>query len=199
MMSERDLQERLIGIVQETEWFMRALETVAPRIRVPWCIAAGAVMGLVWNHGTQRRPSHGIKDLDVAYFDPLDLSEERESRLERIIQNAFPDDSPTPDVKNQARVHLWYERVFGYAIQPYDTLETAIASWPTTASAVGVSLRDDVPQIIAPFGLEDLFARRVRPNKRVVGKAIFDGKVRKWRRDWPEIQAIRWDDIGIED
>ena len=175
---------------------MRALEAVAPLIKDPWCIAAGAVMGLVWNHGTGRPDKHGIKDIDVVYFDAFDLSEQRETALEQVIHAEFPVEWPPPDAKNQARVHLWYERIFGYAIQPHETIEAAMATWPTAAGAVGVSLRNGSLHITAPFGLEDLFARRVRPNKRHITQEIFDEKVQNWRRAWPEIQVIEWDEEG---
>ena len=33
-----------------------------------------------------------------------------------------------PDVKNEARVHLWYEARFGAAIPPYQSAEAAIAT-----------------------------------------------------------------------
>src|ERR1700730_3374080 len=37
-----------------------------------------------------------------------------------------------------ARVHLWYEDRFGYALKPYLSSADAIATFPTTATAVGV-------------------------------------------------------------
>jgi hypothetical protein len=39
------------------------------------------------------------------------------------------------DVKNEARVHLWYERRFGRHLEPYRSTGDAIATWPTTASS----------------------------------------------------------------
>ncbi len=42
------------------------------------------------------------------------------------------------DIKNEARVHLWYGERFGKEIEPYRSSAEAIATWPTSASCVGV-------------------------------------------------------------
>jgi hypothetical protein len=69
------------------------------------------------------------------------------------------------DVKNQARVHLWYEKKFGYPIQPYRSVEAAINTWPTTATAIAARIDECGYKICAPFGLNDLLGMIVRPNK----------------------------------
>jgi hypothetical protein len=55
-----------------------------------------------------------------------------------LIQKALPIAFGI-DVKNEARVHLWYKSHFGYDIPPYHSVEEAMDSWPTTATAVGSS------------------------------------------------------------
>jgi hypothetical protein len=44
------------------------------------------------------------------------------------LNQLFPDTDW--DVKNQAAVHLWYERRFGYAVPPLHSVEDAVATWP---------------------------------------------------------------------
>jgi uncharacterized protein len=39
------------------------------------------------------------------------------------------------EAKNQAAVHLWYERRFGQAVGPLTSIAEAVATWPETVSA----------------------------------------------------------------
>jgi hypothetical protein len=81
---------------------------------------------------------YGIGDIDIVYYDSKDLSGEKEEYIERKIMSLLGDLPFKVDVKNEARVHLWYEKKFGYRIEPYQSLEDAINSWPTTATSLGV-------------------------------------------------------------
>ena len=83
---------------------------------------------------------------------------------------------PKLDVRNQARVHLWYERRFGRPLAPYRSVEHAIATWPTTATSIGVRAEGDNFAVSAPFGLADLFALTIRPNTTLVDRAGYEGK-----------------------
>lgn len=156
-----------------------------------YCVGAGAVCQSVWNAQEGLPPLHGISDVDLVYFDP-DLSYEKEDRVIHRVQEAFRDLPVAFDVKNQARVHLWYRDHFGSDIAPYPSLEGAIATWPTTATAVGVRLEGEGLKIIAPFGLDDLFGRIVRPNKVQITEAIYRSKWEKWQRRWTCLTVIPW-------
>jgi hypothetical protein len=92
----------------------------------------------VWNalHGFDSR--FGIKDYDLVYVDRHDLSEQAENRAESRARHLVTDLGVQLDVTNEARVHLWYEEQFGRPIAPYQSSEDAIATWPTTATSVGV-------------------------------------------------------------
>src|SRR6476620_8096023 len=72
---------------------------------------------------------------------------------ERRVRNLFQHLPIKLDVKNEARVHLWYEDRFGYAIKPYSSSADAIATFPTTATAVGVRQIHSKFECCAPFGL----------------------------------------------
>jgi hypothetical protein len=102
---------------------------------------------------------------------------------------------PVPvEVRNQARVHLWYERRFGYPIHPYKSLERAIDSWPTTATSVGIRREAGGRFVVyAPFGLGDLFGLVVRPNKTQITQEIYAAKVKRWSACWPKLQILPWD------
>jgi hypothetical protein len=71
------------------------------------------------------------------------------------------------EVRNQARVHLWFEGKFGEPYAPLSGTAEALTRFVSPLFAVGVRLEpDETLTIEAPFGLEDLFALRLRPNPR---------------------------------
>lgn len=157
-------------------------------------LVAGAVAQTVWNHCLGRPPQSGIKDADIVYFDADDISSEAEIRNETRLRERFAHLGLKLDVKNEARVHLWYEEKFGYPITPYRSTADAIGTFPTTATSIGVRWRDARLECCAPHGLDDLFGLIVRPNKIQITPAIYEAKVTRWRAEWPELTFLTWDD-----
>ena len=139
------------------------------------------------NHLTGRALDYGIKDFDLAYFDASDLSYEAEDAVIRRMKAAF--DEPLRrmvEVRNQARVHLWFEAKFGEHYMPLSCTAEALERFTSATFAVGVRLAPDDRHIEAPFGLADLFALRLWPNPRrkTVHFARTSADV---RRRWPEL------------
>lgn len=127
-----------------------------------------------------------LKDVDVAFLDPRDVSRERDRAVEQELERRLPD---VPwEVTNQAGVHLWYEEKFGHAIPPISSLEDGIARNLETATSVGVRLEpDDGLTVIAPCGLDDLFTAVLRRNQRQVSREYFVQRLRDKRvaERWP--------------
>jgi uncharacterized protein len=156
-------------------------------------IGAGCLVQTVWNYLSGYPLEYGIEDVDIVYYDAEDLSLEKEKEFERKFTSLL---DPLPfkvDVKNEARVHLWYEEKFGYKIEPYPSLEAAINTWPTTATSLGVRKNQQGFKVYAPFGLNDLFGMIVRPNKVQITREIYERKVDKWKKRWPRLTIIPWD------
>lgn len=166
----------------------------APRLELEhYYIGAGCIVQNVWNRLCGFPPNRGVDDIDLVYYDP-DLSPDKEREIIERAAGLFADVPIRMDVKNQARVHLWYERHFGYPIAPYASLEQAIDTWPTTATAIGLRKNSNgLWKLHAPFGLNDLFGLIVRANKVQITKEIYEKKVRRWKRDWPDLIVIPWD------
>src|SRR5437868_14011274 len=163
--TEIELRERLNAIVRATPPLMRVL-SVARRLCLPdWLVFSGAVYQPVLNHLTGRPLDHGIKDYDLAYFDASNLSYEAEHVVIRRVKAAF--DEPLRsmvEVRNQARVHLWFEAKFGEPYAPLSCTAEALQHFASATFAVCVRLEpDNGMNIEAPFGLADLFALRVVP------------------------------------
>src|SRR5437868_9342750 len=166
--NEREFRGRLTAILRPTPPLMRVL-SVARHLCLPdWLVFSGAVYQPVFNHLTGRPLDYGIKDYDLGYFDASDLSYEAEDAVIRRVKAAF--DEPLRamvEVRNQARVHLWFEAKFGEPYAPLSCTAEALECFASATFAVGVRLEpDDRLQIEAPFGLADLFALRLRPNPR---------------------------------
>ena len=189
--AHRATQEaRLEAIIRATPGLMSVLETVRSLDLPDWLIFSGAVYQPVLNHLTGRDPDYGIKDYDLAYFDASDISYDAEDVVIRKVAAALP--APLRDLvetRNQARVHVWFESKFGEPYAPLSCSAEALDRFVSATFAVGVRIdRGGRLTIIAPFGLDDLFALRMRPNptRRTNG---FARAVASLTARWPELKV----------
>ncbi len=160
------LERRLEAIVRTGPTLMQVLTTVRALDLPDWLIFSGAVYQRVLNHLTGRDLDYGIKDYDLGYYDATDTSYEAEDVVIRRVAAAFePPLRELVEVRNQARVHLWFEGKFGEPYAPLTSTAQALDRFTSATFSVGVRLEpDDRLTIVAPFGLDDLFALRLRPN-----------------------------------
>ena len=183
-----ELVARLETIVQASPRLTRVL-SIARDLDLPdWRIVSGAIYQTVWNALTGRDPDYGVKDYDLIYYDGVDISYEAEDVVIRRAAEAYPADlAPLVEVRNQARVHLWFEDHFGEPYAPLRSSAEALARFVAPAFCVGARLLpDDGLQIVAPFGLEDLFGLRLRPNPQRP-TTNFMRVAEGVRRRWPEL------------
>jgi hypothetical protein len=138
------------------------LRPIAGLSLADWYLGAGCISQTIWNIAHGFEATAHILDYDLVYYDP-ELSQAKEIATESNARELLADLPVEIDVKNQARVHCWYPNRFGYIIRPYQSVEEAIATWPTTATAVGVRLTDHELEVHAPFGLEDLLTKWCAP------------------------------------
>lgn len=186
-----DLNRRLETIVRETPSLMHVLTNVRALALPDWLVFSGAVYQPVLNHLTGRDPDYGIKDYDLGYFDPSDTSYEAEDVVIRQVAAVFePPFKEMVEVRNQARVHLWFEQKFGEPYEPLTSSRQALSRFTSTVFAVGVRLEvDDALTVHAPFGLEDLFAMQLRPNpSRKTGGFLRTAQAAQ--RRWPELAIL---------
>jgi hypothetical protein len=165
-----------------------------PALGVPdWWLTAGAVFQTVWNALDGRDPGAGIADYDFFYYDASDLSYEAEDAVIRRAKSLFADLGTTVEVRNEARVHLWYEARFGVAGVPFSSSTDAIDHFASTTCCFGVSRTTDGQLIdYAPHGYADLFAMRVRPNPRLAPREVYEAKTRRWQQEWPSLVVDPW-------
>ncbi len=178
--------------LEQNAWLWEIVKQI-DACNLPNCwVAAGCIAQTVWNLAADHAADFGIRDVDIVYFDATDLSLETEIARERQLRRSFAQVPCQIDVKNEGRVHLWYEQKFGYSIAPYTSIDDAVASFPTTSTAVGVRCSNGRFECLAPFGLDDLLSLRVRPNKRQITQAIYAAKVDRWRALWPHVTYLPW-------
>lgn len=185
---------QLRAILSTNKTLVTVLERVATMGLRNWYLAAGAVSQTIWNHMSGMAPDTGISDYDVVYHDDSDLSWEAEDAYIQKSKALFSD-MPDLDVeiRNQARVHLWYGKKYGVECAPHATVEAGIDTWISTSAMIGIRLKsDDTWSVYAPRGLSDYFNMVARPNAALGLRENYEKKAARWRSIWPKLTVEPW-------
>lgn len=158
-----------------------------------WYLVAGCLYQTVWNVVTDQPPEAGILDYDLAYFDGSDLSWEAENLVIRAGRAVFAGLPVPVQIRNQARVHLWYQRKFGLPCPPHESTEAAIDTYEATTACLGVRAESGGRwRIYAPHGFADVFNLVVRPNPVLAPRQVYQAKTERWHRQWPSLTVLPW-------
>jgi uncharacterized protein len=150
-----NLAERLEAIMLDSP-----VGQVLPSISkagLPDCwLAGGAVRNTVWKALYGQGCQLGIKDFDVVFFDRQgDRGQETTAKTQ--LEECFPKENF--DVKNQASFGVWRPWRMSFTSTAH-----GVSHWLHTATAVGVRLVGEGEfEILAPYGLADLFDGIIRP------------------------------------
>lgn len=94
-------------------------------------------------------------------------------------------------VKNQARMHLVNQ------LPPYESAIDALAHFPETVTAIGVSLaKNGRLRLADPYGVDDLVGLKLRPTPAFANDAshhhIYRARINKknWQATWPRLQEV---------
>ena len=154
-------------------------------------VGAGTINQTVFNYYHGYSIDYGIKDYDIVYYDQ-DLSYEKEDLVIKRLQSKINPLGILVDIKNEARVHLWYYDKYGVKRDPYYSVEDAIASWGATITCIGVRLEKGKMVIYAPYGFNDLFGMFIRPVKKDFTKEAYDEWASRWMKKWPNLRKQEW-------
>jgi uncharacterized protein len=158
-------------------------------------IVSGCLVQTAWNVLTNRAVDYGIDDYDVFYFDP-DTSWQAEDAVISELQSRLAKSGVKVEVRNQARVHLWYPQKHGL---PYPALQSStdgIDRFLTKNTQVGLRRTRDGHDVHAPHGFDDIANLIVRPNPGAnFSAAAYETKARRWRMLWPELTVLPADAI----
>lgn len=153
-------------------------------------LVSGCLVQTVWNIQTGRTITHGIADYDVFYFDP-DTSWHAEDAVIRAMRPTASRFGIDIQVRNQARVHLWYREKHG---RPYPELRSAtqgIDRFLTRNTMIGVRLIDGGFDVYAPHAFDEVANMIVRPNITSNFSAeAYAQKAARWKSLWPELTVI---------
>jgi hypothetical protein len=153
-------------------------------------IVSGCLVQTVWNAQTSRAVDYGINDYDVFYFDP-DTSWQAEDAVIRKVQNRLTSLGIKVEVRNQARVHVWYPEKHAL---PYPALRSStqgIDRFVTKNTQVGIRRTQHGYDIYAPNGFDDIANMIVRPNPGPnFSAASYEAKALRWKRLWPELTIL---------
>ncbi|WP_159609193.1 nucleotidyltransferase family protein [Glutamicibacter sp. JC586] len=166
---------------------------LAPQLGVSdWWLTAGALFQSVWNVLEGKEPQNAIRDYDFFYFDE-DTSYEAEDEIIQRAKILFKNVEAEIEVRNEARVHLWYEEHFGVPTKPFTSSKDAIDHFAakTCCFAVTAGAKGQLTTY-APYGYEDLFARKIIPNPILATLEVYEAKTARWLSEWTTLSAEPW-------
>lgn len=149
-------------------------------------LVAGCLFQSVWNQLSGQLPESSIKDYDIFYHDPSDLSVEAEKDVQHKAERLFSDLPITVEVVNQARVHHWYEAHFGH---PYPRLESSkdgIRRFLVASTCVGLNPRE----VYAPNGLQALYEGLLSLNPLTPYPSLYEQKALSYQQRWPWLRRV---------
>lgn len=150
-------------------------------------LVSGSLFQTVWNVLTDRPITHGIKDYDIFYFDP-DTSWDAEDAVIKRAESLYSDLGVEIEFRNQARVHLWYEKKHNISYPPLKTSCEGIDRFLAVGNMVAIQPLVNGDRRFYVPGLADMAAMKIRPNR--AGNFVkerYDEKCARWKQFWPEL------------
>ena len=156
-------------------------------------LAAGCINQTIFNYYHNYDLDYGIGDYDIVYYDE-DTSYEKEDIIIKDLKERLKHLDLKFDIKNEKRVHIWYNEKYKTNRKEYESVEDAISKWGTTITCLGVRMENNKLIVCAPYGLNDLFNLIIRPVKIDFIKEDYEKKVTKWTSKWELLKVIRYDE-----
>ena len=153
-------------------------------LALPQCyLCAGSVFQATWNLASGRSADWGVKDYDVFYFDDRDLSWEAEDDVIQRVHASTADLGVQVEVRNQARVHLWFADRFGASYPQLKSTRDGIDRYLVACTCVGIEVATG--EVYAPDSLRDLADGVLRLNLRQPAPELFRAKAESYHARWP--------------
>lgn len=176
-------EQRIIQWIKEDPFRIEALQIASSLGLNDWCLAAGFVRNLVWDRMHAYKINTPLNDIDLIYFNPIEISKETDEEIEKQLRQM----SEHPwSVKNQARMHKRNRD------EPYTGTENAMSFWVEVETAVGarLELHHDIT-LVAPLGLQRLFNNTITLNPRRPKPEAFKARLesKRWLQQWPSLEV----------
>ena len=201
-------EQQLIDILEKAP-FRKEIFKAVSELELPECyVAGGFIRNAVWDALYKKAEPAPVNDIDVVYFRSLSSYEIQEQELIAQIRahrmnpvweeeddacatlnKKFP--QFTFEVKNQARMHLWHRRTHEH--EAYKSISDALSDWVETSTPIGANLKDGKIAILAPQGLDDLFAGVLRATRPEHEPRLYErAKMKGWVSRWPQLRFESW-------
>lgn len=158
-------------------------------------IGGGFIRNAVWDR------LHGFaiditrSDIDVGFFEAAPAPDDQESGYEAALTSLCPGLDWT--ARNQARMHAYNGH------EPYRDMLDAATHWVARCNAVALRLgADNRIELLAPFGLEDVFAMRVHPTPIYLTtpertERFYEMmEAKRWNLRWPGVRITPRQELG---
>jgi len=158
-----------------------------PALGLPDCwLVAGCLFQTVWNLKSGRPPAEGIRNYDVFYFDAAETTYEAEDRAIKRLSAVTRDLAADIELRNQARVHLWFRQRFGHEHSPLKSSCDGIDRFLVECTCVGIRCAAGQPAVVyATYGLGDLQAGVLKSNPLNGNASRFAVKAASYQARWP--------------
>ncbi|MDN7143398.1 nucleotidyltransferase family protein [Pseudomonas sp. JQ170] len=179
--------EQLVSIAM-TNPINVALTSRLPSLGLDQCLlTAGCLFQAVWNCQAQQPAGWGVKDYDVFYFDE-DLSWEAEDEVIQRAGRLFQDLGVNVEVRNQARVHLWYGERFGRTYPQLQSARDGVDRYLIAGTCI--ALDPCTGEVYAPYGLQDVEHGLLRINRKNPQPDLYAEKAGSYQSRWPWLQIV---------
>jgi hypothetical protein len=180
-MTEQDI----LDLIECDEWMMEVIRAAAALDLPDWIIGAGFVRNKIWDHlHGYARPKVDTNDIDLVYFDPHGNDENADELFSKKLKDRT---GINWEIVNEAYAHQWSGGV------AYVSTEDAISRWPETATAIGVTLKNNTLKLTAPYGISDLTGMIVRPSPKFTGgmeRVRERAAQKRWSEKYPKLRII---------
>ena len=151
-------------------------------------LVAGCLFQTIWNLQTKRPAGENIKDYDVFYFDDADLSYEAEDKEIKRANELVKDLPITLELKNQARVHLWYAAHFKRTTPVLSSSQAGIDRYLIAGTCLGIEVNKQT--VYASNGFEDMEKGILQANLKNHAPDLFKAKALSYKKRWPHLTII---------
>ncbi|WP_095101627.1 nucleotidyltransferase family protein [Pseudomonas sp. Irchel 3A5] len=159
-----------------------------PSLGLSQCmLTAGCIFQAVWNQQSSQPPAWGVNDYDVFYFDE-DLSWEAEDEVIKAATSLFQDLGVNVELRNQARVHLWFSERFGHPYAQLHSARQGIDRFLVAATCIGLDI--ETKEVYAPYGLAELEQGILRINPNYAHPEMFLKKAASYQRRWSWLKVV---------
>jgi len=180
-----------LSLTLANRWNALILERM-PRLGVAdaWLVS-GCVVQPVWNARAGRPADQDILDYDLFYFD-ADTGWEAEDAVIRRAASLFADLPVEIQVRNQARVPVWFPGKFGIACPPVTRASDGIDRFPCATTCIGLRPCPGGIAVHAPHGLDLALDGILAPNPVLPIPDRYAEKVARWTAVWPFLTVVPW-------